>query len=593
MRRSEFGRILDRVQAGGVTTYVEGLLRPEGKGGRPRQLTVAVFLTAVICAVDEKEGKLSLTNVHDLLINGLARSYRIVLGITWTDDAGNDCSVTQRQVRYLLEAIELKLAHTQGRAADLTDEDRVTRAAALQNVLDLLVQSSLPSHLAAPGIYALDGTGLASWGKGRKRTPVDPNADHAEDDDLTINDDNAETALHKRLDPDAQWGYQTKTYDNKTNYCFGYHAFAMVGLDPVGVDPDIRPKLIEGIALRPANANAIDPALTLIHSLIAAGRPVNELLSDREFSYKSEESWAGPLLDRKVAQVMDIHSKGRGVRDFNGVAMIDGTPHCRAVLGDRDDLIIIARPANLSAGTLKANATDEEREEHATRVRELAEFRAKIAQREVAAFRRVSSADENGDEGWECPAQAGKVICANCPLSLGYPKDRPVVAEPHQVPALPPRPTPPAKRTKHAVEQHRQALKAYEKQADVLRCCRQRTITIPGNVTPKQRQRLYWGSDAWIESFARRTHVEGVFGNMKSTKGANLKRGWIYVVGIVKTSIMLACVAFATNLRLLRSWSERTGDVTDPLCQPLPPSLGFEELDADGNPDLAVAPPEQ
>ncbi len=154
-----------------------------------------------------------------------------------------------------------------------------------------------------------------------------------------------------------------------------------------------------------------------------------------------------------------------------------------------------------------------------------------------------------------------------------------------------PRPTPPARRTKAAVAQYRQELKAHEQQADVLRCCRQRTITIPGTVTPKQRQRLYWGSDAWITSFARRTHVEGIFGNMKSAKTANLKRGWIYVVGIVKTSFMLACVAFATNLRLLRAWSMRTGDITDPLCAPLPPSLGFEELDADGHPDLAIGPP--
>ncbi len=593
MNRREFIRVLDRVGAGGVSEYLEGLLRPAGKGGAPRQLSVAVFLTAVICAVGQFNGSLSLRNVHKLLVKKLSRSYRIVLGITWVDAAGIDRSLTERQVRYLLEAIEAKLAHTQGRAPHLTDADRVTRAAALQNALDLLVRSSVPTHLPAPGIYALDGTGLASWGKGRTRTGVDPNADHAEDDDLTIDEDNAETAVYKRLDPDAQWGYQTKTYDNKTNYCYGYHAFAMVGLTPVGVDSDMRPKLIEGIALRPANANAIDPALTLIDSLIAAGRPVNELLSDREFSYKSEQSWATPLRERGVEQVMDVHSKDRGVRDFNGVAMIDGTPHCRAVLGDRDDLIVISRPANLSPGTLKSDAKAEDRKEFAKRVRDLEEFRTKIEERGVAAFRRVQGPDENGDERWECPAQAGKVICANCPFSMGLPDDRPVVAKPHTVPVLPPRPTPPAKRTKQAVTEYQQALAAYELQADVLRCCRQRTITIPGTVTPKQRQRLYWGSDAWITAFARRTHVEGVFGNMKSSKGSNLRRGWIYVVGIVKTSIMLACVAFATNLSLLRAWSERTGDVTDPLCQPLPGSRGFEELDEDGNLDLAGAPPEE
>jgi hypothetical protein len=122
-------------------------------------------------------------------------------------------------------------------------------------------------------------------------------------------------------------------------------------------------------------------------------------------------------------------------------------------------------------------------------------------------------------------------------------------------------------------------------------CCLQRTITIAGAVAAKVRQPLVWGSDDWIDSYSRRTHVEGTFGNYKSAKTADLQRGWIFIVGMVKTSLMLAAVAVATNIRLLRKWAARTGDRVHALCAVDPVDHGFEERDADGNPDLALAPP--
>ena len=71
---------------------------------------------------------------------------------------------------------------------------------------------------------------------------------------------------------------------------------------------------------------------------------------------------------------------------------------------------------------------------------------------------------------------------------------------------------------------------------------------------------------------------EGFFGNLKNPDTGNVRRGWTRVVGLVKTSIMTACAIAATNIKLLRAWSARTGDVTDPLCAPDPEDHGFEEL---------------
>ena len=116
-------------------------------------------------------------------------------------------------------------------------------------------------------------------------------------------------------------------------------------------------------------------------------------------------------------------------------------------------------------------------------------------------------------------------------------------------------------------------------------------MTIPGSVTPKIRQRLYWGSPEWIASFNRRTYIEGIFGNLKSPKTENVRRGWTFVVGIVKTSLMVGCVAAAANLRTLRAWAARTGDHTDPLTVIDPVSAGFEELEPDVGAAGILGPP--
>jgi len=53
----------------------------------------------------------------------------------------------------------------------------------------------------------------------------------------------------------------------------------------------------------------------------------------------------------------------------------------------------------------------------------------------------------------------------------------------------------------------------------------------------------------------------------------------------------MTAVAVATNSRLLRKWAARTGDRTHALCAVDLIDHGFKKRDADGNPDLALAPP--
>ena len=114
-------------------------------------------------------------------------------------------------------------------------------------------------------------------------------------------------------------------------------------------------------------------------------------------------------------------------------------------------------------------------------------------------------------------------------------------------------------------------------------------MSIPGPALAKLRQQEYWGSSAWIASYSRRSHIEGIFGNLRNPSTQNIKRGFCRVVGLVKTSLMLTFQAVAANIRLIRQWSRRTGDVTDPLSELMPENFGFEELDEHGQ--IALAEP--
>ena len=563
IRRCTLDRTIDAVRRTGIHRDLEATLNPGGTG-RPRQLRIDVFLAGVLLTVGDKR-PLTLVNVHGTLTKNLALSARIALGTEYRPSPeASPRSLSVRQVRYLLEAIERRLAYTEGRCPDLAPEDREARAGALQHVLDKVIEASLPERLPRPASLALDGTGLESWARGKKRPTgaASATSDPATGKTSNGSEENGLDAIGGEgysFDPDARWGDRTRTYDNKSTKCFGYELYNLVGVPGLREDPSALPKLTYALTLRPLATDVVEPGLTLLDRLTARRHSVRELLNDRAWSYIVAERWAEQLRCRGIDQVFDLHPSDRGVRDFEGIAMIDGAPHCRAVLDEQaarhdltvDDLAVINRPVTLVLGPTRKKASAEELVNHEKAKRELEEFHAKIAIRQLAAFRRVQNArptaKDQGKERWECPAQAGKVVCANCPASALLPEGTPEVEHP------------PAKAT-------------------APKCCTQRTVTIPGTVTPKLRQDLVWGSPEWIASYSRRTHVEGYFGNLKQPTSGNVKRGWCRVVGIVKTSLLAACAAAATNMRLLRTWAEKRGGYDDALCAPLPQDHGFEEL---------------
>lgn len=536
VRRSEFDRIVKGVQDCGVDKALDALLR-SGRGGRPRGTRMDVYVAAMILVVLTKN-KLTLVNVLELLTKGLPHSTQVHYGIRRGTGEGAYC-YTYRQMTYPLQALNSKLS-----------PDGVTDDEKLQSLMDMVLQTSLPSHLPEMTALALDATGIQSWAIGKSNRRAGGLPDDAGSDDEPDNTFAAEAANKslRAYDADAAWGYRTKTYSNGSSSVFGYTMVSIVGIPDVGDIKDRAPILTQGIRLRPANSGVVEPGLALIDSYTDTSPRLAEVLNDRAWSYALAEQWAYPLRARGIEQVLDLHPNDRGARDFEGIRMVDGAPHCPSM---PDDLVNIARPARFSVGELRKNATAEQVRQHDADTQALAEFRAKVAERQTWSFRRVAGPDANGKERWECPAQAGKRICANCPLSQMFDESTPAVDDP---------PT----------------------GADQPKCCTQRTVTIPGNVTPKIRQRLYWGSDEWITSFNRRTYVEGSYGNMKNPNTENITRGWCCVVGLVKTSLLLAVAVAASNIRLLRAWARRTGDITDPMSVPDEDYQPWEEVDETG-----------
>ena len=208
---------------------------------------------------------------------------------------------------------------------------------------------------------------------------------------------------------------------------------------------------------------------------------------------------------------------------------------------------------------MKKRATNEERLSHERNTNALEQFLVRNAKLQQHAFvfnQNVPTKADPFQTQWICPGKAGKLKCELCPLSEHYPADRPVVENPGPLATAP-------------------------------KCCRQATIVIPGPVLAKLRQRDQWGSQKWIDSFARRSAIEGIFGNLRSQSTQNIKRGFCRVVGLVKTSLMLTFEVVAANIRLVRKWAKRTSLTTDPLCVEFPPDHGFEELDENGEICLA------
>lgn len=80
MNSKRFNQYRAVVRRSGVADELEAMLRPNGKGGRPRNLSVEVFLTILLASYQAKHD-LIFTHVYDFMVNYLDRNTLIECGI--------------------------------------------------------------------------------------------------------------------------------------------------------------------------------------------------------------------------------------------------------------------------------------------------------------------------------------------------------------------------------------------------------------------------------------------------------------------------------------------------------------------------------
>jgi hypothetical protein len=575
IRRREVDLVLQAVRRSGVGADVEAILVPQ-KTGRPRKLKAEVFFVGAV-VVAMKGLTLTLDNIHKALTEWLPLSVQLELG-TRIKAAGQQSEpIKVRQVRYLFSAIERRLAFTVESEPGLTDVEREIRSEALQSIIDKLIGGSVLQSMPKEISLAWDSSGVESFGKPKWPATAVRDETDVDFDDLaeavttvqSASPTGDTTKKNKKktkggkvpkphsIDRDAHLGYRTKTYDSKSTKLFGYDLFAGVAVLPVGADPDEMPKLLLAMTLRPAAGSTSKPTLALLDRMMENGYRIDELIVDRGFSYKNPKDWAIELHSRGISQVQDIHPADHGVRDHEGIRVVNGVPYC---VKKPDALVDNPRPPHFKVGPLKKKATDGDKLNRERNLKDLKHFQDHEVEREPYAFvfhENNPTAKDPFNSRWICPGKAGKVQRELCPGSADYGDDRPVVLNPGPRELAP-------------------------------KCCTQQTVSIPGPVLVKLRQRNVWGSPDWIESFSRRTHIEGIFGNLRNPSTQNIKRGFCRVTGLVKTSLMLTFEVIAANIRVVRKWSRRTGLMSDPLCAPMPTNYGFEELDENGQICLAM-----
>ncbi len=505
IRRAE--AVVDR---SGLVDELEDLLRPRdpdtGRSiGRPRDISVRTFLTGILLAAGHGRN-LHLREVHRTLTRNISRTQQDRLGVRHqrrTDPAGAFRRVlTYHHFSRIVCALAKKVQR---------DGDEY-----LQSICDRLIDASIAAGPDPSGHWAIDGTGVDTWANGLK-------------------------AAHRRADQDAKWGHRTPTpQKSMSEKFFGYDLYGFTIVPPAGADGTDRPNLIGGMVVRAAASDDAEASLVGIDALLAAGVPVDRVLVDRGISYKADARWARELRDRGIEQTLDMHAAEHGRLDYDGIAMIDGWPHCPSV---PETLVTIKRPERLSVPT---DGTDNP---------ELDEFRTQIAKRGRYAMRRTqgwTTKKRTGEraERYECPAEAGYIRCPLKPASMAYPDDVPLNLNPPDPTTAP-------------------------------TCGHQRTVELPEDAQGKLRQKYRWGSDDWIADFTRRTYVEGGFGELRNPALGALARGKFCVTGIIKVTFMLAALIAASNMRRLATWAATHNiDSDDPALAPVTDDdWAFEELD--------------
>jgi hypothetical protein len=252
------------------------------------------------------------------------------------------------------------------------DLDVALRQALLDELIDALVEASIPETERYRSSVAVDWTDYETWA--RPRAPDDP---------------------VPCADPDAAWGHAKRNAPGaKDGLFFGYYAQVVVTVTDEGQRS--HPELIRRVVVKGANCEPVAELCDCLVRMVGSGAVVGDVLADAGYSFKRD--FAPAIHALGAVPVMDLHPFDRGPKGtFAGATLANGSLYCPMV------------PELLTGlGPLARNASDAVADIHERQAAELDRYRF------VAHTRR----DADGFQRFCCPAQAGKVRCPHVPASL-------------------------------------------------------------------------------------------------------------------------------------------------------------------------------
>lgn len=513
-------------------------LRRDARGRR--SLKAIIYLVGLCLSLQSRKSG-TITSVHKALTHDLPRDLQWELGVL--TGPGHAPKVLTESMLYNFTRTFSRIEYGHARMPDLSDEERAARFERVQAISQALLRQTLIPRPEGSADYAVDGTGIDAPERPYRKPKDLPDPDGHEENEA---DQPTEPLVVAPIEigrgskgrSDAAWGWRTG--DGARSIYFGYDIEGLIRIPAIGQRGDGRnePALLEALTVLPAGTDVVDPVLGMIDSLLADGIPFRKILNDRHYSYKAYDRWLLELMKRSVHQVSDLRSDDHGFADWNGVLMAAGQPHCPAT---PRDLSIIPAPGH--------KATPAEREAFTDRIEQRQMYAAQIVNRPTADNQRIKC---------RCPARNGTV---GCPLVEG------TVAV--------------------ALEANLAVVKNPPAASDRPLICQQDTVTLriendDHKVSVKPLQQHYWGSRAWQEDYARRTHIEGFFGCLQNEEIGTVDGKTHQQRGLAAVTIIYSMAAAVSNAHILRLWHEQTGlgDPEHPLLKPDPTFYGFTELDA-------------
>lgn len=505
-----------------------------------------IFLTGMQLAIDIYNVA-TISKIYTVLTHDLTVEDQSDLGVRRANAKGEVEVVKKSELYEISKRITKTLDFTQKRARLLSKVQRHKRRDNLDAVVATLLETTLPERPKGSHDFALDGSGIWAFEKSRRRIPKSAAPETAHDEDLlksgqplemdleALGEDEAEESdpsqteggKGSRGESDAAIGAKTDK-DGKRRYFFGYDIEACVRVPAVSSE-EVRvrtePNLLEALVVIPAGRDIVNPCLRMLDRMKASGKKVESLLVDRHYSYKKFDRWLLELMKRGIEQVVDAHASDQGFEDWDGMKVAAAWAHCP---GTPDRLGVIT--------TLPPDPTPEQVEE----------FNALINERRAYAAKRINPLSPEGKARFGCPALDGSIGCPLRPqtMATAVQANLPIVTDfPGEI-----------SRPKICTQESVQIRITKDEEKKVM----------------KMHQRHYWGSKSWRQSYNRRTFVEGWFGVLKNTSSTGFHRGSHQFVGLPLVTLVVAMAAATTNLRLLRTWHERTGlgDTQHPLLQP-------------------------